>query len=68
MNLQKAYELSTANEADPAIERRAKLQSIFPIREMIKRNWFEYTQDISLLEAQVMRFFSGPILWIRFLA
>lgn len=57
MNLQKAYELSIASEADPAIERRAKLQSVFPIREMIKRNWFEDTQDISLLEAQVMRFF-----------
>jgi len=56
-NLQKAYELSVAREADPAIERRAKLQSVFPIREMIKRNWFEDTQDISLLEAQVMRFF-----------
>ncbi|MGR3519615.1 MAG: HigA family addiction module antitoxin, partial [Roseovarius sp.] len=57
LNLQKAYELSTAREADPAIERRAKLQSVYPIREMIKRNWFEDTQDISLLEAQVMRFF-----------
>ncbi|WP_417519838.1 HigA family addiction module antitoxin [Minwuia sp.] len=57
LNLQKAYELSVAREADPAIERRAKLQSVFPIREMIKREWFEDTQDISLLEAQVMRFF-----------
>lgn len=57
LNLQKAYELSTAREADPAIERRAKLQSKYPIREMIKRCWFEETQDISLLEAQVMRFF-----------
>lgn len=59
LNLQKAYELSTAREADPAIERRATLQSVFPIREMIKRNWFEDTQDISLLETQVMRFFSS---------
>lgn len=57
MNLQKAYELSTARAADPAIERRANLQSVFPIREMIKRNWFEDTQDASLLETQVMRFF-----------
>lgn len=57
LNLQKSYELSTACEADPAIERRAKLQSKYPIREMIKRDWFEDTQDISLLEAQVMRFF-----------
>lgn len=57
LNLQKAYELSLAREADPAIARRAKLQSVFPVREMIKRCWFEDTNDISLLEAQVMRFF-----------
>jgi HTH-type transcriptional regulator / antitoxin HigA len=57
LNLQKAYELSTAKAADPAIERRAFLQSTFPIREMIKRAWFEETKDISMLEAQVMRFF-----------
>lgn len=57
LNLQKAYELSTAKEADPAIERRAFLQSAYPIREMIRRKWFEETTDISLLEAQVMRFF-----------
>jgi HTH-type transcriptional regulator / antitoxin HigA len=57
LNLQKAYELSTAKAADPSIERRAFLQSTFPIREMIKRNWFEETEDVSMLEAQVMRFF-----------
>ena len=57
LNLQKAYELSTAKAADPAIERRAFLQSAYPIREMIKRGWFEETSDVSLLEAQVMRFF-----------
>lgn len=57
LNMQKSYELSLAREADPAIERRAKLQSVYPIREMIRRSWFEDTQDVSLLEAQVMRLF-----------
>lgn len=57
MNLQKAFELSTAKAADPAIERRAFLQTTFPIREMIKRGWFEATEDVALLEAQFMRFF-----------
>ena len=57
LNLQKSYELSTAKVADPSIERRARLQSAYPIREMIKRNWFSETKDISMLEAQVMRFF-----------
>ena len=57
MNLQKAHELSTARAADPAIERRAFLQTTYPIREMIKRGWFAATEDVSLLEAQFMRFF-----------
>ncbi len=57
MNLQKAYELSTARAADPAIERRAFLQAKYPIREMVKRGWFAATEDVSMLEAQFMRFF-----------
>jgi len=57
MNLQKAYELSTARAADPAIERRAFLQMAYPIREMVKRGWFAATEDVSMLEAQFMRFF-----------
>lgn len=57
MNLQKAYELSTARAADPAIERRAFLQAKYPIREMVRRGWFAATEDVSLLEAQFMRFF-----------
>jgi len=62
MNLQKAHELSTARAADPAIERRAFLQTAYPIREMIKRGWFVATEDVSLLEAQFMRFFDTKIL------
>ena len=57
LNLQKAYDLSIAREADPAIERRARLQSVYPIREMIRRGWLEDAQDVSLLEAQLIRFF-----------
>ena len=57
MNLQKAYELSIARAADPAIERRAFLQAKYPIREMVRRGWFAATEDVSLLEAQFMRFF-----------
>jgi HTH-type transcriptional regulator/antitoxin HigA len=58
LNLQKAYELSLAKTADPAVERRAFLQSTYPIREMIKRNWFKETSEISMLEAQMVRFFT----------
>ncbi|WP_176484561.1 HigA family addiction module antitoxin [Sphingomonas spermidinifaciens] len=55
-NLQNAYEMSKARAPDPAVARRALLQSIFPVREMIKRAWLEDT-DVPLLEAQLMRFF-----------
>ncbi|MBN8818307.1 MAG: HigA family addiction module antidote protein [Sphingomonas sp.] len=55
-NLQQAYEMANAKAPDPAVERRARLQTAFPIREMIKRGWLADT-DIGLLEAQVMRFF-----------
>ncbi|WP_455274854.1 HigA family addiction module antitoxin [Rhizobium herbae] len=55
-NLQKAFEMSNAREPDPAIEKRALLQSSYPVREMIKRGWLADT-DIGLLEAQMLRFF-----------
>jgi HTH-type transcriptional regulator/antitoxin HigA len=56
LNMQKAYEMSNAREPDPAIARRAQLQRIYPVREMIRRSWIE-DSDVPLLEAQLMRFF-----------
>jgi HTH-type transcriptional regulator/antitoxin HigA len=55
-NLQNAYEMSKARAPDPGIARRALFQSVYPVREMIKRSWLEDT-DVPLLEAQLMRFF-----------
>ncbi|WP_421992193.1 HigA family addiction module antitoxin [Qipengyuania sp.] len=55
-NLQKAYDLSRAKEPDPGIARRAQFQSVYPIREMIRRGWLEDT-DVPMLEGQLMRFF-----------
>jgi HTH-type transcriptional regulator/antitoxin HigA len=55
-NLQQTYEMSNARAPDPGIARRANLQSVYPVREMIRRGWLTDT-DISLLEAQIMRFF-----------
>src|SRR5690242_12492202 len=56
INLQAAYDLSQAQEPDPSVARRARLQEHFPVREMIKRGWFEELES-DLLEAQVARFF-----------
>lgn len=55
-NLQQAHEMSNARAPDPGIERRALLQGVYPVREMIRRGWLEDT-GIGLLEAQMMRFF-----------
>lgn len=54
-NLQKAYDLAHSPAADPAIARRASLQSEFPVREMIKRGWLQ-NMEVSNLEIQLKRF------------
>lgn len=55
-NLQRAYDMARARDPDPGVARRAKLQSVFPVREMIKRGWLQDT-DAALLEAQMAQFF-----------
>lgn len=55
-NLQKAYDIAHAREPDPAIESRARLQSVFPVREMIRRGWLQDV-DAPLMNAQLARFF-----------
>jgi len=55
-NLQKAYEMSRARDPEPGVAKRAKMQSVYPVREMIKRGWLEET-DMAMLEIQLMRFF-----------
>ena len=48
--------MANAKAPDPDIVKRARWQSAYPIREMIKRGWFE-AADPALMEAQLMRFF-----------
>jgi HTH-type transcriptional regulator / antitoxin HigA len=55
-NLQKAYELSQARQPDPGVAKRASFQSVYPVREMIKREWLQDT-DAAMLETQMLRFF-----------
>ena len=55
-NLQKSYEMANAREPDPGVTKRARWQTNYPVREMIKREWFE-AADADLMEAQLMRFF-----------
>jgi HTH-type transcriptional regulator / antitoxin HigA len=55
-NLQKSYDLANSAAPDPAISRRAILQSKYPAREMIKRGWIK-NLEVDLLEQQLGRFF-----------
>lgn len=55
-NLQQAYDLAQARTPDPSVAVRRNLQSIYPVREMIKRGWLEPT-DAPMLETQLYRFF-----------
>jgi HTH-type transcriptional regulator/antitoxin HigA len=56
LNLQNGYDLAQARDPDIGVERRARLQAHYPIREMIKRGWLEDT-DAVMLELQVAKFF-----------
>jgi HTH-type transcriptional regulator/antitoxin HigA len=56
LNLQKAYELSQAQEPNPGVAVRARMQAHYPVREMIKRGWIEESDPV-MLETQLVRFF-----------
>jgi HTH-type transcriptional regulator/antitoxin HigA len=56
LNLQKIYDLALADDPDPGISMRARLQSSYPVREMIRRGWL-VEADAASLEFQMARFF-----------
>jgi len=59
LNLQSSYDLTIVkNNTDKAIQRRAKLYSLAPIREMVRRGWIIYSNNIKTLEANVCQFYN----------
>jgi HTH-type transcriptional regulator/antitoxin HigA len=60
-NLQQAFDLAQARTPDVTVAARRTMQSIYPIREMIKRGWLEQT-DTNMLQIQLTRFFESPTL------
>src|SRR6266436_763171 len=58
-NLQQAYDLAQARTPDPSVALRRKMQSTYPVREMIKRGWIEQS-DATMLQIQLTRFFDVP--------
>src|ERR1700683_1235954 len=55
-NLQQAYDLAQARTPDPSVAVRRRMQSHYPVREMIRRGWLEQS-DAAMLEIQLTRFF-----------
>jgi HTH-type transcriptional regulator / antitoxin HigA len=57
MNLDSAYRLAQTEPADESVGRRAKLYSLFPVRELMKRNWIEPSENLDVIEHRVCQFF-----------
>jgi HTH-type transcriptional regulator / antitoxin HigA len=57
MNLDSAYRLSNARPVDESVGRRARLYENYPVREMVKRQWVEASQNLDVLERRVLDFF-----------
>lgn len=58
MNLDSSYRLRQLEpDEDESVDRRAKLYSLFPVREMMKRNWIEPSKNLDVIEHRVCRFF-----------
>ena len=55
-DLQSAYDVAHARAPSSEVEGRARLQSVFPIRDMIRRGWLRDT-EVRDLEVQLACFF-----------
>ena len=58
MQLDAAYRLAQLEpDKDKSVDRRAKLYSMFPVRELMKRRWIEPSKNLDVIEHRVCRFF-----------
>jgi HTH-type transcriptional regulator/antitoxin HigA len=57
-NLQQAHDMAQARNPYAGVSERGKMQSVYPVREMIQRGWLQPT-DARMLESQLVRFFNA---------
>ena len=62
MNLESQYQLSKVRQSESVIQRKAKLYSIYPVRDMTKRGWISASDDIDIMEHQFKQYFELPSL------
>jgi len=58
-NLQQAYDMARARNPYAGVQERRRMQTVFPVREMIQRGWIQ-PSDATMLESQLCRFFEAP--------
>lgn len=56
MNLESQWRLSQSAQPDHGIARRAKLYSMAPVKEIIRREWVDLCDDENVFEARVLSF------------
>lgn len=59
MNLESAYQLWQSGETSglPEVGRRARMYGLAPIKEMVKRRWIEPSENLEIVETQILGFF-----------
>jgi HTH-type transcriptional regulator/antitoxin HigA len=57
MNLESTYQLSKARIAGEEVSKRARLYDKFPVKELVKRGWIEFSDNIEVLEQRFFDFF-----------
>lgn len=60
MNLQVAYELALSAKSDRDVAKRALLYDLYPIREMVRREWIAKTDEADALASELCRFLRVP--------
>lgn len=57
MALESSYQLSKIRRSPEGVVRKAALYDKFPIRELVRKGWIEWSDNYSELEARVLSFF-----------
>lgn len=58
MNLESQFQLSKVTVPNDNVARKARLYSMFPVREMLRRGWVRASENVEVLEQRFCEFFS----------
>ena len=57
MALESSYQLSKLKRIPEGVKQKAALYAKFPIRELVRKGWVEWSEDFAKLENNVLQFF-----------